>query len=81
MLFRSTGLSNNTDGKNYIYRMVINELSEPFKEIKLAHRDSSIQKLYPQNYLYTKKYVGTIDHVRGYYEYAVIPQANKVFKI
>lgn len=76
-----TGLSNNTDGKNYIYRMVINELSEPFKEIKLAHRDSSIQKLYPQNYLYTKKSAGTIDHVRGYYEYAVIPQANKVFKI
>lgn len=76
-----TGLSNDTDGKNYIYRMVINKLSEPFKEIKLAHRDSSIQKLYPQNYLYTKKSAGTIDHVNGYYEYAVIPQANKVFKI
>ena len=75
------GLSDDSVSKNYIYKGVILEQTEPFKSIKLSHRDETIQKLYPQPYLNTTKTQGTIDYFKGYYEYAKIKNANKIYKI
>lgn len=76
-----TGVSDKSDGKNYIYRSVIEDMTENFKEIKLARRSDSLQKLYPTVYKYTTKKAGTIDHFSGYYEFSKIPDANLVYKI
>lgn len=76
-----TGMSDNIEGKNYIYRTVIEDMTEGFKEIKLARRSDSLQKLYPTVYKYTTKKAGTIDHFSGYYEFAKVPDANLVYKI
>lgn len=76
-----TGVSDETEGKNYIYRMTMLEMTEPYKEVKLAHRDATLQKLYPQNYSMTVKKAGTIDYFKGYYEFAKVPNANLVYKV
>lgn len=76
-----TGVSDKAEGKNYIYRSVIEDMTENFKEIKLARRSDSLQKLYPTVYKYTTKKAGTIDHFSGYYEFAKVPDANLVYKI
>ena len=75
------GLSDDSVAKNYIYKGVILEKTEPFKSIKLSHRDKTIQKLYPQPYLYTTKTQGTIDYFKGYYEYAKVKNANNIYKL
>ncbi|MGD6772439.1 hypothetical protein [Staphylococcus simulans] len=76
-----TATSETPAGKNYIYRMSMLEMSEPYKEVKLAHRDTTLQKLYPQNYKYTVKTAGTIDYFKGFYEFSRIPNANLVYKV
>lgn len=75
------GLSDDSVAKNYIYKGVVLEKTEPFKSIKLSHRDKTIQKLYPQPYLYTTKTQGTIDYFKGYYEYAKVKNANNIYKL
>ena len=75
------GLSDDSVAKNYIYKGVILEKTEPFKSIKLSHRDKTIQKLYPQPYIYTTKTQGTIDYFKGYYEYAKVKNANNIYKL
>lgn len=76
-----TGVSDNAVGKDYIYKMVMTEITEPYKEVKLAHRDAALQKLYPQNYKYTAKTTGTIDYFKGYYEFEKLPNANLIYKV
>ncbi|RIN49671.1 hypothetical protein BU041_08590, partial [Staphylococcus simulans] len=76
-----TGVSDNAVGKDYIYKMVMTEITEPYKEVKLAHRDAALQKLYPQNYKYTAKTTGTIDYFKGYYEFEKLPDANLIYKV
>ena len=56
-------------------------MTEPFKAIKLQHRDNIVQKLYPQPYYFTTKSQGTIDYFKGYYEYAKINNANNIYKL
>lgn len=73
-------VSNNMEGKNYTYGTTLLKSTEPMKEIKLAHRDATINKLYPQPYLYTTKNAGTIDRFVGYYEFSKILNANQVYK-
>lgn len=75
------GVSEKTDGKNYVYRAVITDMTEGFKEIKLARRSDTLQKLYPTVYNYTIKKAGAIDHFSGYYEFSKIPDANLIYKI
>ncbi|MDK9843594.1 BppU family phage baseplate upper protein [Staphylococcus equorum] len=75
------GLSDDSVAKNYIYKGVILEKAEPFKYIKLSHRNETIQKLYLQPYLYTSKTQGTIDYFKGYYEYAKVKNANNIYKL
>ena len=76
-----TGISDDAVGKDYIYKMVMTEITEPYKEVKLAHRDAALQKLYPQNYKYTAKTTGTIDYFKGYYEFEKLPNANLIYKV
>ena len=76
-----TGISDDAVGKDYIYKMVMTEITEPYKEVKLAHRDAVLQKLYPQNYKYTAKTTGTIDYFKGYYEFEKLPNANLIYKV
>ena len=76
-----TGVSEDTLGKDYVYKMVMTEITEPYKEVKLAHRDALLQKLYPQNYKYTAKKAGDIDYFKGYYEFEKLPDANLIYKI
>lgn len=76
-----TGISEDTTGKDYSYKMVMTEITEPYKEVKLAHRDATLQKLYPQNYKYTAKTTGTIDYFKGYYEFEKLPNANLIYKV
>lgn len=73
-------VSNNIEGKNYTYSSTILKSTEPMKAIKLSHRDTTINKLYPQPYLYTTKNAGTIDHFVGYYEFSKMLNANQVYK-
>lgn len=76
-----TATSDTPEGKNYIYRMSMLEMTEPYKDVKLAHRDTTLQKLYPQNYSVTVKKAGTIDYFKGYYEFAKVPNADLVYKV